>query len=284
MELTHPERIYWPDAGVTKQALADYCGEVWPRMQPFVADRPLALLRCPGGATEQCFFQKHAWKGHAKSIVTFDDPLDKSDEPLVAVRDLDGLIGLVQAAVLEIHPWQSSLEHLEQPDQIVMDLDPGDGVAWDEVVQAARDVRTRFDKAGLASFVKSSGGKGLHVVAPLTPRAGWEEMRGFAKAMAEAMAEDEPDRFVATVAKAKRTGKILVDYLRNGRNQTAVAPYSTRARPGAPIAMPLSWDELGPNVAPGSFTVLNVGERLKKPDPWADFHKAGVPLKEGAKP
>lgn len=280
VKLTHPDRVYWQDAGVTKEGLADYYTLVWTRMAPFVVSRPLALLRCPQGTSAQCFFQKHSWKGQSKEILTFDDPLDKSDEPLVAIDSLDGLIGLVQGAALEIHPWQSTLQDLERPDQIVMDLDPGEDVAWTDVIAAAREIRDRLDRLGLASFVKTSGGKGLHVVAPLKPAAGWDDVKGFAKGIADAMASDSPDSYVATVSKAKRKGKILIDYLRNGRGATAIAPYATRARAGAPVAMPLGWDELSADIGPAHFTVANAASRLDNlsADPWADFRKAEKPL------
>ncbi len=284
VRLTHPDRVYWPDAGVTKQGLADYYAEVWPRMAPLVVNRPVALLRCPGGTEGQCFFQKHAWKGHGREIVTFHDPEDDSDEPLVAVDGLPALIALVQGGALEIHTWQSSLDDLEHPDQIVMDLDPGEGVPWEAVLDAAREVRARLEAAGLAAFVKTSGGKGLHVVAPLkqTPAAGWDAVKSFAAAMARSMAADDPDRYVATITKAKRTGKILIDYLRNGRNNTAIVAYGTRARPGAPVSMPLAWDELGPEIGPAHFTVANAPARVANtPDPWAGFRKAERPLPKG---
>jgi bifunctional non-homologous end joining protein LigD len=182
--------------------------------------------------------------------------------------------------VLEIHPWGSKLEHIEQPDMIIMDLDPADGVDWETVVAAARTVRERFADLGLASFVKTSGGKGLHVVAPLKPRAEWPEVKAFAKALAQAMVAEDGEAYVATVSKAKRKGKILVDYLRNGRGQTAVAPYSSRARAGAPVSMPIDWDELGPQIGPSYFTIGNALPRLAglAHDPWADFWKAARPL------
>jgi bifunctional non-homologous end joining protein LigD len=281
VKLTHPDRVYWPDAGVTKQGLADYYAEVWPRLAPLIVNRPVALLRCPGGAESQCFFQKHAWKGHGKEILTFDDPEDDSDEPLLAVDGLPGLIAMVQGAALEIHTWQSSLDDLEHPDQIVMDLDPGEGVAWETVIAAAEEIRRRMEAAGLAAFVKTSGGKGLHVVTPLkpTPAAGWDAVKGFAAAMARSMAGDEPDRYVATITKAKRKGKILIDYLRNGRNNTAIVAYGTRARAGATASMPLAWDELGPEIGPAHFTVANAPARVANTaDPWADFRRAEKPL------
>ena len=280
--LTHPDRVYWPDAGVTKEGLADYYAEVWRFMAPYIVGRPLALLRCPSGITGEKFFQKHAWKGLNKHIVLVKDPKEKDKDaaPLIAINDLDGLIGLVQSAVLEIHPWGSTIANWEQPDTIIMDLDPGDGVGWEAIIAAAEEVRQRLTDAGLAAFVKTSGGKGLHVVAPLKPKAKWPEVKAFTKAIADSMASDSPDHYVSTITKSKRRGKILIDYLRNQRGMTAVAPYSTRARPGAAVSMPLAWDELSPAIGPDYFTVLNTPTRLAalKSDPWSDFHTAARPL------
>jgi bifunctional non-homologous end joining protein LigD len=279
VRLTHPDRLYWSDAGVTKQGLADYYSNVWPRMAPFVVARPLALLRCPDGIDGQCFFQKHAWRGQSREIMEAFDPKDADDAPIIAVDGLPGLLGLVQGGVLEIHPWGSRLDDLERPDIITMDLDPGPNVDWAEVIEAAGEVRERLRKGGLESFVKTSGGKGLHVVVPLEPRAEWDEVKRFTKGVADAMASDSPDRFVATVTKSKRKGKILVDYLRNGRGAPAVAPYSTRARPGAAVSMPLDWSELSTELGPDYFTVTNALPRLAGlTDPWQDFRKAAVPL------
>lgn len=283
IKLTHPDRLYWKDAGVTKQGLADYYSEVWPRIGPFIVNRPLALMRCPDGVGSQCFFQKHAWRGQSKDILTAHDPEDDDGQPIIAIDGLPGLIGLVQGGVLEIHPWGSRLDSLEKPDMIIMDLDPGDDVEWTEIIAAAGEVRERLRSAGLESFVKTSGGKGLHVVAPLKPAAEWDEVKAFTKALADAMSADSPARFVATVTKSKRKGKILVDYLRNGRGATAVAAYSTRARPGAAVSMPLDWSELGPAIGPAYFTVNNALPRLAAldADPWEDFWTAAVPLEVG---
>ncbi|QEN85289.1 DNA ligase D [Labrys sp. KNU-23] len=280
VKLTHPDRLYWPQEGVTKEGLADYYAEVWRVMAPFIVGRPLALLRCPDGIEGPRFFQKHAWKGVNEHILQVSDPKDRDGEPLIAIEDLDGLIGLVQAAVLEIHPWGSTLADWERPDLITMDLDPGDDVAWGEVISAAEQVKERLEQAGLAAFVKTSGGKGLHVVAPLKPKANWPKVKAFTKAMADAMAADSPDRFVSTITKAKRHGKILIDYLRNQRGSTAVAPYSTRARPGAAVSMPVAWEELAPAIGPAYFTVTNTPTRLSAlaADPWAHFREAAVPL------
>lgn len=279
VKLSHPDRVYWPDAGVTKQGLAEYYTEVWRRIAPFLIARPLSMLRCPGGTAEACFFQKHLWKGASKAIRSVPDPGAPDAEPLVVIDDLDGLIGLVQAGVLEIHPWGSTLADIERPDMIILDLDPGEGVDWGTIVEAAHEVKARLEALGLAAFAKTTGGKGIHVVAPLTPKADWSAVKTFTKAIADAMAADAPDRFVATVSKAKRRGRILVDYLRNGRGATAVAAYSTRARAGAPVSMPVTWTELG-EVAPNYFTVANAPARLASldRDPWEGFQETAVPL------
>jgi bifunctional non-homologous end joining protein LigD len=279
--LTSPDRVYWPETGATKADLAAWYAAVWPRMAPHVAQRPLALLRCPEGRTKACFFQKHVWRGQSPDILVLPDPAGDPGETLLGVGDLAGLVGLVQGGALEIHGWQARFDALETPDQIVMDLDPGEGVDWPALVAAAAETRARLERAGLGAFVKSSGGKGLHVVAPLAPQAGWEAVKGFAKGIAEAMAAEAPDRFVATIAKAKRRGRILVDYLRNGRGATAVVPYSSRAREGAPVAMPLAWDELRPEAEPVAATLADGLDRLDA-DPWAEFDAARRPLPEAA--
>jgi bifunctional non-homologous end joining protein LigD len=209
-------------------------------------------------------------------ILTRQDPLGEEGDSLIAIDSLDGLIGLVQGAALELHPWQASLDDLERPDQVVIDLDPGEGVDWPVMLDAARQVRDRLQDAGLVPFVKTTGGKGLHVGAPLKPKAGWDEVKGFARDIADAMEADDPELFIARSTKAARKGRIFVDYLRNGRNNTAIAPYSSRAREGATVAMPLAWDELDPSIGSGHFTVVNAMARLDSldEDPWADFRKA----------
>jgi bifunctional non-homologous end joining protein LigD len=200
---------------------------------------------------------------------------DVAGEEVLFVEDLDGLIALVQSGVLEIHPWGSTMAAVETPDRITMDLDPAEDVAWDALIGGALEIRERLRALGLESFVKTTGGKGLHVVIPLRPKAGWDEVKSFAQDLAETMAKDSPDRFVATMSKRVRTGRIFVDYLRNGRGATAVAAYSTRARPGAPVSTPLAWDELSPSIRPNHFTVENLPTRLRhlRADPWPDLRE-----------
>ncbi|MEH7834486.1 non-homologous end-joining DNA ligase [Rhizobium laguerreae] len=281
VSLTHPDRLYWPDEGVTKQALADYYAAVWPFMAPYVVNRPLALLRLPDGIKgQQQFFQKHAWKGMNPHIEEIADPQDANGEKLLRIAGFNGLVALVQSAVLEIHPWGVTTDDWEKPDMITMDLDPGEDVAWSAVITAALELKTRLEARGLAAFVKTSGGKGLHVVTPLAPKAGWAEVKDFAHSLAESMSADAPEKYLATATKAKRGGHIYVDYLRNGRGNTAVAAYSTRARSGAPISMPLDWSELNEVSGPAAFTQGNAPQRLETQarDPWGNFFDAAVPL------
>jgi bifunctional non-homologous end joining protein LigD len=274
VKLTHPDRVYWPDAGVTKQGLAEYYADVWKWMAPHVVARPLALVRCPDGIGQKCFFQKAAWKGIHRSVSVLRNPGEGGDEVL-AIHDLDGLIALVQGGVLEIHPWGSTVDDLDRPDRIIFDLDPGPDIGWAELTRAAQDVRERLRAAGLESFVKTTGGKGLHVMAPIEPVAHWDEVKPYTRTIAEAMVADSPDRYVSKMSKKLRAGHIFVDYLRNGRGATAVAAYATRSRPRAPVSTPLSWDELGVDLREAHFRVDNLPTRLAhlKEDPWRGFFK-----------
>ena len=270
VRFTHPDRVYWADAGVTKQDLADYYRSIWDWMAPHLIGRPLALLRCPEGTSGQCFFQKHASAGLSeKSLRTV---IDRKGRQIIAVEDLGGLLSLVQAGVLELHVRGSTIEHLDVCDRIVFDIDPGDGVAWAEVVAAARDVRERLAAIDLQSFVKLSGGKGLHVVLPIDG-AEWDTTKNFAQAVALAMTADDPKRYVAKITKSLRKGKIFVDYLRNSLEQTSVAAYSTRAREGAPVSAPVTWEELPRTKGGNQYTLLNLGKRLGglKQDPWKEI-------------
>ena len=270
--LTHPERILWPDTGLTKQGLADFYVAIAKWILPQVTGRVLSLVRCPSGVGKDCFYAKHPWQG-APSALRRVDVGEK--DPMVAIDDLEGLIALVQSGVLEIHPWGSRIEDLERPDRIIFDLDPGPGVSWQEVIDAARDVRARLQKMKLRSFAKTSGGKGLHVIVPFVPQHDWDTVKEFTRLFAEKMADDDPDRYVAKATKVRRDGRIFIDYLRNGRGATAVAAYSTRARPGAAISTPLAWDELTLAIGPAHFTVDNLSQRLDHlgADPWAEMAK-----------
>jgi bifunctional non-homologous end joining protein LigD len=280
IRFTHPDRLYWPDDGVTKEGLANYYASVWRHIAPFIVDRPLSLLRCPSGIDGQRFFQKHAWRGMGKAIGEIADPKDKGGEPLIRITDFDGLMALVQSATLEIHPWGATTRAWEKPDMITMDLDPAEDVGWPAVIEAAVELKRRLEDLGLSAFVKTSGGKGLHVVTPLKPQAGWTEVKAFTRQLAGDLAKSEPDKYLAVATKAKRRGRIFVDYLRNGRGNTAVAAYSTRARPGAAVSTPLDWSELTADIGPDYFTVNNLAARLStlRTDPWDGFFASARPL------
>ena len=268
VKLTHPDRLLW-DEGVSKQALAEFYAEIADWVLPHLAGRVLSLVRAPSGAGEKSFFAKHPWPGlaHFRSVEVGEK------EPMLAIDNVAGLISLVQNGVVEIHPWGSRADDLERPDRLIFDLDPGEDVPWSAVIAAARELRAELQGRGLESFVKTSGGKGLHVVLPITPRADWDEAKAFTQNVAERMSRAHPDRYVAIMSKRAREGRVFIDYLRNGRGATAVGPYSTRARPGAPVSTPLAWDELSEGLRADHFTVDNLRERLDflRGDPWDGF-------------
>ena len=269
VKLTHPDRVYWADADVTKQDLADYYGKVWKWMRPHVVGRAMALVRCPEGISGQCFFQKHAQAGIPTEFLHL---VPEKGDKIISIDDLDGLVALVQGGALEIHLRGSTIDDREHADRLVFDLDPGPGLDFGDVVEGAREVRARLKRVKLKSFVKTTGGKGLHVVVPLKP-VPWAVAKDFTYKVALSMEKDDPKRYLTTATKARRNNRIFVDYLRNSREATAIAPYSTRARTGAPVAVPVDWSELGSLKSANQYTVLNVMQRLSKlrKDPWASM-------------
>ncbi|HVT27520.1 MAG TPA: non-homologous end-joining DNA ligase, partial [Lacipirellulaceae bacterium] len=258
---------------ITKRDLAKYYERIADWVLPYIVKRPLTLVRCPEGRASECFFQKHLTGTMPDALHGIKIKEKRETEVYVAINDLAGLIALVQMGVLEIHPWPAREDNIERPDQLVFDLDPGEGTDWSDVVDGARDLRGRLENAGLTTFLRTSGGKGLHVVAPIDRRTSWDDFKQFAKSVADAMVRDAPDRYLATMSKAKRRGKIFIDYLRNQRGATAIATYSTRRRPGAPVATPIAWNDLSDNTRPDMYNIDNLQSRLAhlKKDPWADF-------------
>ncbi len=261
--LTHPDRVLWPDQGVSKRALAEYYADIADRILPHVANRPLTLVRCPSGSDGVCFVQKHPWAGLHKAVRRVRD----GDDERLAVDDMSGLAVLVQAGVLELHPWGATTDDLERPDRIVFDLDPDEGVPWAHVVEGARAIHAALEDLGLRGFVKATGGKGLHVVVPVEPHAGWETAKAFARDVAARLAGDRPERYTTNPLKEARSGHIFLDHLRNSRGATAVAAYSTRARPGAPVAMPLAGEALDAAPAALRYSIAD----LPAEDPWKGF-------------
>lgn len=269
VRVTHPDKILFADQGITKRDLIAHYIAVADRMLPHIADRPISLVRCPDGEGGECFFQKHASKGFPDEFraVPIRESAGKRD--YLYIEDLQGLIAAVQMGALELHLWGAHVDAVEEPDRMVFDFDPDEGVAFAKVKDAAKEMRARLKKLGLQSFAMATGGKGIHVVVPLARGHTWDQHRDFAEAMARLMAEEEPERFIATMSKAKRKGKIFVDYLRNTRGATAIAPYSSRARKGAPFAVPLSWQALEKLESAHPYAV---GEKPKG-DPWKDYAK-----------
>jgi bifunctional non-homologous end joining protein LigD len=274
VKLTHPDRVLYREQAITKLALARYFEAVADWMVPHVADRPLSLVRCPDGDRGACFYQKHAGPGVPGQVkrVRIRESGGRTASYLY-VDDLPGLVALAQIGVLEIHPWGTRVERLERPDRLVLDLDPAPGLPWPRVVEAAENARALLEDLGLVSFVKTTGGKGLHVVVPLRPEAGWDALRALGEAVGAEMTRRAPDRYTINPLKAARRGRIFIDYLRNVRGATAVAAYSPRANPGAPVSTPLAWSELSPKMEAAAFTVETVPTRLAglRKDPWADF-------------
>ncbi len=273
VRITHPERVLYPPQDITKLDLARFYESIAEWILPHLRGRPTSLVRCPEGLAKECFYQKHVgvWAPAALRRVRIQEK-KKVGEYLV-VDDLAGLIGLVQIGTLEIHTWNCVFERLERPDRLIFDLDPADDVAWPDVVKAARTLRGHLQGMGLESFIKTTGGKGFHLVVPLENGPGWDDCLAFSRRVAEDLARDAPRSFTADVAKSERHGRIYIDYLRNLRGATAVAAFSTRARRGAPVSTPIAWDELGPRLRADHFTVSNLPRRLSslRRDPWEDY-------------
>jgi bifunctional non-homologous end joining protein LigD len=272
IKLTSPDRIVFPGQGITKAEIVAYYSAVADRILPYIADRPLSLLRCPQGRTKYCFFQKHDTGGFPDAMKSTTITEGSGEvEDYFYVDDLSGIIAGTQMNVLEWHLWGAKRDNIEKPERIIFDIDPDEGLGWDDVRTAATDIRKALELVDLESFPLVSGGKGIHVIAPLTPTAEWDDVKAFCKALATMLADADPDRFVVNMSKAKRKGKMFIDYLRNERGSTAIAPYSLRSREGAPVATPVTWDELATVKAANAFTIEAVAARVAEPDPWKGY-------------
>lgn len=284
VRVTHPDRVLFPSQGVTKRDLIDHYLSISDEMLAHVADRPLSLVRCPDGRGGECFYQKHASRGFPDAFRTVDIKEKSGTGEYLYIDGPAGLVAAVQMGVLEIHIWCARRDRLEKPDRMVFDFDPDPEVDFPMVKDGAKEMRERLADVGLGSFLLATGGKGLHVVVPVERGHSWEEHKNFAEAMARLMAQDAPDRYVANMSKAKRKGKIFVDYLRNDRGSTAIAPFSSRAREGAPVAFPVSWNALGSLKDARSVGVGDAAARLKryKTPPWEGYFdlRQRLPLKD----
>ena len=259
----------YPDDGVTKRDVAEYYAAIAERMLPFVKGRPLAIVRCPLGLAGESFYQRELGKGWPDAI----RGVRIGDDHALVVDDVKGLVSLAQMGTLEIHAWQCREDNTARPDQLVFDLDPGPGIEWEHIVAAAKFVRDYLANLGLESFVKTTGGSGVHLLAPIVRRSGWEEAKSFALHVARDLTKIAPKNFIATMSKDLRKGRIYIDYLRNQEGATSVAVFSTRARNGATVSTPLEWDELSPDLPPRELNVRSVLERMSDSsyEPWEGY-------------
>jgi bifunctional non-homologous end joining protein LigD len=279
--ITQPDKILWPATGssqaVTKRDLALYYHAAAGRILPHIAKRPLSIVRAPDGIAGKTFFQRHAGAAHLPSMAVAGE-----DQPFVAIETEAQLVGLAQVGVLEFHPWGAAPSKPDIPERLIFDLDPADDVAFAKVMTAAKEIAARLETCGLVGFLKTTGGKGLHVVTPVkgTSRnpVTWENCKDFAKAICQMMQADSPQLYTIKAAKTARSGKIFIDYLRNDRSATAVAPWSPRARPGAPLSVPIVWAQLGETFDPHAFVLADMDAILRKSDPWQNFWDAAKPL------
>lgn len=271
IELTHPDKILYPPDKITKLDLAEYYESIADKILPHLTNRPLSILRCPNRFNQTCFFQKHLNQRFSKHLHSIK--ITGDDKDYFYIKNIQGLIALVQLSALEIHPWGSQIDNIEKPDLITLDLDPDSSISWQQLRESTLFIRDQLDTLGLEGFLKTTGGKGLHIVIPIARKLDWKDVKSFTQLFALKMCQLQPDRFVATASKSKRAGKIFLDYLRNGRGATSVAAYSTRARLHCPISMPIAWQELKKIKSSSEVNLLNINDYLKKvkKDPWADF-------------
>jgi bifunctional non-homologous end joining protein LigD len=284
VRISNPDRVMYPKPALTKGDVVAYFDRIADVMMPHVEGRPLTLVRCGSGITGDCIYMKHSklWAPAALTRVKIKEKTKIGD--YLVIEAPAAIVSLAQMDVLEIHTWNTRYSKVDHPDRIVLDLDPGPEVKWRQVVAAARLVRATLETLGLESWVKTTGGHGLHVVIPIETRQEWTMCLDFARAAAEALVRHDPKTFTTTFSKRGRENLILVDYMRNNRTNTSIAAFSTRARPGATVSTPLSWDELTPKLDPASFTVLTVPRRLETlaRDPWSGYFKTRQRLSKTA--
>ena len=279
MKISNPERVIDPDSGLTKLDLVHYYEKVGPVMMEHLKGRPVALVRAPDGIEGELFFQKHLDKTRMDGVALLDAALDPGHDPLIEVAQAKGLLSAAQMNVIEFHTWNARKDRIERPDRMTFDLDPGEGVSWEQVQEATELVHVLLKELDLPAFLKTSGGKGLHVVVPIKRLLGWDDVKGFSQVIVQHLSQTIPDRFVAKSGPRNRVGKIFVDYLRNGRGATTVSAWSARSRPGLGISVPVAWSEL-PGLKGGAhWTVQTVDQRLRKGNsPWDGYDKAAVSL------
>lgn len=276
VEISHPDKVLYQESGITKGDVAAYYAEVSRRMLPYVENRVLSVVRCPQGKDKACFFQKHPKSG-VRGVIPIVVPVSGGTEAYYSITDASGLMAEVQRNTLEFHTWGSRVQTLEKPDVMVFDLDPDEGMDVENIRQGVKDLKSLLDRLSHFTYLKTSGGKGYHVVIPFRPAAGWDAFHDFARRIATDMESGWPDRYTSVSRKESRKNRIFIDWLRNARGASSVAPYSLRARSGAPVSMPIFWEELD-TVSPNGITLEDALARLRREDPWAGFFEHAQPL------
>ncbi|MDH6170174.1 bifunctional non-homologous end joining protein LigD [Variovorax boronicumulans] len=283
-KITHADRVIDAQSGTTKGELAAYYAQAASQMLPHLRGRPVALVRAPDGVGGELFFQKHVQNREIPGVRLLDPALDPGHDPLLQIDTAAGLLGAAQMNTIELHTWNGTSRALDRPDRMTFDLDPGEGVEWAQIQEAALLVKTLLDELGLPSFLKTSGGKGLHVVVPLRRHHGWDEVKGFSQAIVQHLARIVPERFVAKSGPRNRVGKIFADYLRNGFGATTVCAWSARSRPGLGVSVPVAWDELPDLTGAAQWTVANIGERIAVGNaPWEAMERSRTGLSAAMK-
>ena len=277
VKITHPDRLVFEEVRITKGDVAKYYAEVSPFLLREINARPITVVRCPGGVKAHCFYQRNVGFGLGADVHPFSWTYKGSSYKYIYVKDVQGIMEMIQMGVIEIHPWGATVDQVHQPDRMIFDLDPDPIVPFQTVKEAAIDIKRRLAQTGLESFLKCTGGKGLHIVVPLAPVHRWDEVKGWASAFAHAMVQEAPDRYVATITKSKRKGKILIDYFRNDYTATGIAGYSLRARPRAPVAVPLEWGELPRLQSADQFDMKAVLKRLRSAELQTAVPKQRLP-------
>jgi len=279
--ITHPDRMVFEEGQITKGDIANYYAAVAPLLLNEIQRRPITVVRCPGGIKAQCFYQRNVGFGLGPDVHPFSWTYKGSRYKYIYVKDVKGIMEMIQMGVIEIHPWGATVDAIHTPDRMIFDLDPDPIVPFTEVKQTALEIRTRLRQVGLESFLKCTGGKGLHIVVPLAPVNSWDDVKGWASALAHQMVREAPQKYVATITKSKRKGKILIDYFRNDYTATGIAAYSVRARPGLSVAVPLAWSELAGLQTGDQFNMDAVLKRLPRRQGWTAWPKQRLPKAEG---
>jgi bifunctional non-homologous end joining protein LigD len=277
VRITHPDRMVFEEGQITKGHVALYYAAVAPLLLAEITRRPITVVRCPGGIKAHCFYQRNVGFGLGPDVHPFSWKYKGRSYKYIYVKDVTGIMEMIQMGVIEIHPWGATVDAIHTPDRMIFDLDPDPTVPFPEVKNTALEIRTRLKRVGLESFLKCTGGKGLHIVVPLAPKNSWDDIKSWAWGFAHRMVEEAPDKYVATITKSKRKGKILIDYFRNDYTATGIAAYSVRARPGMPVAVPLDWGELATLNSGDQFTMDAVLERVERRAAWTDLPKQRLP-------